>query len=148
MPNFKIACIDTPSVTRSVRYVNVNGTFCAEVARIIGKWSTVKYSEEIVDASLVTESVTGIVGVDAVTIVVDGATPDVVEEPAVDDDPVVVVLVVVVLVVCVCQHEAALPLLSVYVVTPSTLGLLTASPTHRAINTMLTPSTSTRTRLL
>ena len=73
LPNFKMARIETPSTTPAVRYVNVSGTFLADVAITIGKWSTVKYSGTSVDVVTVVSVavvVVVVVEVDEVVVVV------------------------------------------------------------------------------
>ena len=146
LPAFKNARIDTPSATPAVRYVNVSGTFLADVAMTIGKWSIVKYSGssvvvvsvvivlvDEVDVDVVSVDIVLVVtvDVDVVTVVTDDVVDELVVVVAVDD--VIVVpeevdvddCVTVVLVVCVCQHLPVLPSVPTKVVTPSTFGKYT-----------------------
>ena len=52
-PIFRTARIATPSATPAVRYVNVSGTFLADVPITIGKLSTLKNSGLSVDVVIV-----------------------------------------------------------------------------------------------
>ena len=124
LPNFKMARIETPSTTPAVRYVNVSGTFLADVAITIGKWSTVKYSGTSVDvvtvvSVLVDEVDVVVVSVDivlVVTVVVVDVLVDVVAVVTVDVvDELVVVVVVNVVTVVVDEDDVGAPIVVVLV---------------------------------
>lgn len=93
-PSLSTARIETPSATPAVRYVNVSGTFIADVPMIFGKWTALKYSGTSVDVVIVVTVLVEMVDVEVVSVeLVSVLVVDVVTVPV---DVVMVVMVDVV----------------------------------------------------